>query len=399
MPLSPRSSSAMLFAYFVAFCLFSLVCLPAPVEAVYRWKKSVPTGSVPINITNGAVVHINDATLFHPGTVYMVGGHREMWLPTGPEITFFDNVWKLNLDTMVWTLVSVSGSKPSARVYPGSVWSTYDNKMYIYGGMVFDNSYFITDIFSDLWAFDPSTSSFTLVTTTNAGPANRSTHEMFQKGSKLYVTAGIYDRSPFGFPLYTGDIWSLDLSVSPKTWQLANSGSVSPPRRGNFFKFQQNDKLFISGGEIFDPDVEAGFVTLGDTWKFDTDTNTWQDVTPAASNNIDPIRSYTAAIPFGFFKGLLYGGEVPGPQTGCNSVFPANVVADTWVFNILTNKWINQTDNTVGDHPPNLKRHAAVAVSPYKGFWIGGWSFYCTEADQRGQVFSNDVYELRVALF
>lgn len=372
--------------YIIIFLILYISSVHA--HSLFKWTKFTPTGTIPTNITN-AVVEFSDYS------IYSIGGHRELWLPSGVNITFFDNVYKLDLDTYVWSEVNITGNKPSARAYAAYIRSNYDGKIYMYGGTTFLNDYTITAIFSDLWSFEPSTQSFTKIVTTNIGPGNRTTSEMFQIGSKLYLTCGISGADEFGIPVYANDLWYLDLSLPIKTWYLVNT-IISPPPRGSFFKFQKYAKLYICGGEVLDLETFE-FLTLDDTWVFDTSSMTWTDITPDSEDNIFPFRSYTSSFPFGLTNWLVYGGEIPGPVTGCFSPFPANVADDTWVYNIISDKW--HQIHPIGDIPPPLKRHAGVRTGLYKGYYIAGWSFYCTPTDQRGQIFNNDVYSLAISSF
>lgn len=333
----------------------------------------------------------------------MIGGHRELWIPTGngttgfTNITFFDTVYRLDLDTYEWELITITGDKPSPRAYACWTWSDFDNLLYMYGGVLFDNSYAVETIYNDLWSFDPSTNTFALITTTNVGPDGRSTSEMRQKGSKLWITAGL-NAVEFGFlPIFTNDIWYLDLDSEELTWVLSEP-DISPPARGAFVANVLDHKLYISNGEVFDTDTFE-FITLNDTWVFNLNTQEWTDITPDPEDNMDPPRSYTSSSSFGLFDGkwMVYGGEVPGEPPVCFSPFPAHVIGDLWSFNPITRKW--NEESPVGDLPPPLKRHACVKTKVPEIHCLSGWDFICDPpGDLTGQVFNNDIYRLRPSI-
>lgn len=351
-------------------------------NGLLKWEKIIPEGDIPTNITKGV------AESDHDNSIYLIGGHRELWLPTGVNITFYDTVYKYSISNNYWTLLDVVGDKPSPRVYAAGTWSDYDNKIYLYGGAIFTNEYIITNLYNDLWSYDPSTLLFTKINTTNLGPNTRAGSELYQKGSKLFLTSGIYDLQFGVLPIYANDIWYLDLSLTNKTWVLINT-TVSPPSRSFFQKFQVLNKLYLYGGNIFDL-TTLEFKYLDDTWEFDVVTMTW---TEKHVHLVPPGRIHASSFSFGFFNWVIYGGEVIGnQQDGCFAPNPQNSGNDTWVYSTVLKTWTRIHPR--GDYPPPIKRHYGVNVKLLTSYIFSGFSFYCTETDQRGQVYNNDFYKL-----
>jgi hypothetical protein len=87
-----------------------------------HWEQIFPSGGPPTG-SNGHTA-IYDPVANRMG---MFGGRDD-------PLNYFNGTWALDLDTMVWTQLSPSGTPPPARANFGSVYDPVDHRMIIFGG-------------------------------------------------------------------------------------------------------------------------------------------------------------------------------------------------------------------------------------------------------------------------
>jgi len=356
-------------SFIFLFGLFNLLALCH--SSLLTWTTYTPTGDIPLNVTEGAFEY------GHNGYAYLVGGQREIFNPR--NITFTDDVWSFEIANKRWTQLSID-YKPSARVYPASIYSKYDGLIYIYGGTTFENDYFITAIYADLWSFNIATQTFTLITN-GTGPGPRGTAKFYQIENYLYLFGGI--SLPLGFaPTYENDIWRFNIDT--QEWTQIDVVGQLPAPRSSFQQYQFGLQLYANSGETFSPPYN--FPTLNDTWAFNVLDQTWRNVTGTQP----PGRYNAASSPLGLATWVIHGGEQVGNQVGgCGAPFTQDPSNETWIFNSLTQVWTQ--DFPSGEAPQNLKRLSGIQVGLYDVWMFFGYNFICPGP---GQIFPNLVYQL-----
>src|SRR5690606_22193776 len=76
-----------------------------------QWRKIHPTGQIPTNITGSVFVNKDKYS-------YLITGQVELWLDTGNQITFNNDIYRLDMDTYTWGKISFENTfSPSPRVY------------------------------------------------------------------------------------------------------------------------------------------------------------------------------------------------------------------------------------------------------------------------------------------
>lgn len=158
------------------------------------------------------------------------------------------------------------------------------------------------------------------LTPANAGPGPRYEHAMEYSpaNNQIYLFGG-----RDGSRIYN-DIWALDIDTL--TWrQLAVNSPTAPPARFSTVMIvdQNAENLYIATGHT------QGNQNLGDVWRLNLSTETWEDLTATAGPG--PVARY--------------GG--PGGNFGDNLVlthgFGTTRYDDTWRFNTTTDQWENIT--------------------------------------------------------
>lgn len=98
--------------------------------------------------------------------------HSAVWDPIGRQFLvygghngqFLSDLWAYRPATNSWTQLGLSGPTPGPRAFQSTVWDPVNNRMLLFAGQ--DNSGFHTD----LWAYQPQTDSWTLISPANATP-------------------------------------------------------------------------------------------------------------------------------------------------------------------------------------------------------------------------------------
>jgi N-acetylneuraminic acid mutarotase len=336
-----------------------------------KWDKIQPTGDIPTNIT-GAVF------ISKGRYAYLITGHVELWLESGTDITFTNDIYRLNTNTYVWDKLCHTYA-PSPRAYASGV--IHDNHIYIYGGTTFDNSYSNIQLQDDLWEYSISRNEWSLLSS-GEGPETRTGSALFTKERELYLFGGIYDLLFGALPLYNNDLWKYD--IRDEEWELQGPyGDVPSPRQVPQ-QFQRGKNLYINSGEYMNPETFE-FISPGDTLRYDVNRNQWYNITPS----INPTpRNYavSASVRNDWY---IYGGELDGEQvSGCNAPFGQNVGSDLWVFD--DDVWTELHPSGV---IPPLKR--AMGVERRGSLLVvSGFDFVCDNGVGPGQVYNNAIYIL-----
>ncbi len=146
-----------------------------------------------------------------------------------------------------------------------------------------------------------------------------------------------------------GDTWVFDSATN--TWTELTPASSPSARESAVMIFDQSTGYLI----LFGGTNSGG--SLGDTWSFDLTSVTWTELTPSSS----PSSRYAAAMDYNASSGqlILFGGS------NGSSYFN-----DTWGFNPSNNTWMNLTPA----HAPSVRLGAALSFNPCNGqsFLFGG---------------------------
>lgn len=296
--------------------------------------------------------------------VYAFGGSQDD-VVTG-AVTLHGDFYRLDTVRRRWHAVIVSGEQPPARAFAPMVNDPDARRLLMYGGATFGDFFSDFVALDDFWSFDPSTNTWTQLFT-NDGPGGRSGATLWLDDGTLYLFGGIDSY----FQTHN-DLWAYDLAS--EQWQsvIPDGESSSPPARHEALSGGQlhAGKLTLYGGETVTEDFS--FVTLDDTWQYDAALGTWQDITPAAADNISPPRNLGAAALVGDAL-YVHGGDVPGGEL-CGAVFAQNPTEELWRFDLDSEVWEQLTP---GASPlARLKRSRGVEVGG-EMYVLGGYDFTC----------------------
>lgn len=315
-------------------------------------------------------------------------GH--FWLSGGIDLdarSVWQDLWEFDVSTKQFTLVS-SNITPGPRAGGSATWVDSSNRLWLFGGEGFDALFGEQDLRSDLWMYDPTAQTWTLVT----GPST-------QNGAGIYGTQGIpaagnipgartgaacWIDSSNHLWLFGGlgvdasgnvgqlaDLWRFDPVSGQWTWiagsQAANdagnygvqgaasTGNAPPARSDAAAWVDSSDALWMFGGS-------GSTSYLGDMWKFDPIAGEWTWV--SGSNSSNPAASYgsigvpaASNTPGGRSGGVAFWTDPSGRFWLFGGVAPMEgnpeAMSDMWVFSPSTSEWTWVAGPSVGGQPGN----------------------------------------------
>lgn len=213
-------------------------------------------------------------------------------------------------------ITPATGAAPEPRSSGTAIYDPVGRRVVIFGGLG------VRGFLNDVWAFDLLSNVWDRLETTGGPPDPRlGANAVYDPpGHRMVIWAGQGSR-------FFNDTWALDLNTLE--WR-----NLSPPP-------DARPQARYGAGAVFDP-VErsmvqfAGFTDLSrrfdDTQAFRLDTNSWEEIGPAASGLRPEVRCLlTAALDAPLGRMIIHGGQRSGP------------LDDTWSFDLQTRKWTNLT--------------------------------------------------------
>jgi hypothetical protein len=118
-------------------------------------------------------------------------------------------------------------------------------------------------------------------------------------------------------------VWTYDYNTN--TWEELNSKYANAPNLRDYMHLVYDDKVgkfIMYGGYPYGND---------ETWIYDLNTNTWQQMYP--TNNPGIISRYAMVYAKDANKIILFGGQDGATRYEYNN--------ETWSYNLKKNKWSN----------------------------------------------------------
>ncbi|XP_026208153.1 kelch repeat-containing protein [Anabas testudineus] len=191
----------------------------------------------------------------HSKRIFVFGGSKNK--------KWFNDVHILDTQSWKWTMVEAQGKVPPLAYHSCSM---FRGELFVLGG-VFPRPNPEPDGCSDsLYIFDPHLSIWYEPIVTGDKPSPRSGHSAcVMQERKIYVFGG------WDTPVCYNDMYMLDLGLMEFS-AVKTSGKAPSPRSWHGSAVLSDTKFLIHGGY-------NGNNALSDTFIFDTDTNSWTEVT------------------------------------------------------------------------------------------------------------------------
>jgi hypothetical protein len=181
----------------------------------------------------------------------------------------FDDLWSFDFTSRSWTLIDTDGG-PSARTYPSVVWDDDNQALYVFGGMT-NADPMVIEATEDLWRLKDG--AWEELSTSGAAPSTRTFlgEAWDSQRRRLVIFAG-----------QVGDYWSASynetyaLDIDTLEWTELNDGGGAPATRmhPHLTYDSDRDRYLMFGGHT---DIGDG----NDLWEMDPDSGTWSMVRSA----------------------------------------------------------------------------------------------------------------------
>jgi hypothetical protein len=241
------------------------------------------------------------STRTYYASTYDAAGDRIILFGGWYEYSFFNDAWALDLTSgsETWQMLSTSGTPPAPREAATAIIDPVNNRMIVFGG--YDLS---TNARNDVWELDLSTLVWTQLFPSGASPVPRYAHTAIYDpvDHRMIVFGGIAPYSP-GF----NDVWELDLTDGAEAWlQLNPTGATPPARCRHFGVYNSVSNEMIVG---FGYDYTGGTILYSDVWVLDLGSPEWRDVSSGGFAITARRGSCAAFCPNGELT-YIFGGHV-----------------------------------------------------------------------------------------
>jgi len=213
-----------------------------------------------------------------------------------------------------WTNLNPPAS-PSQRVGHAIAYDSRADRMLMFGGNTGDSIFSIVD---ETWSFDFETNAWTNLNPT-ISPSPRVGHAMAydSRADRMIVFGGASQGA------FVGDTWAYDFNTN--VWANLNPTISPSPRSGHAMAYDsQADRPIVFGGG-----TQGGFVS--DTWAYDFNTNVWANLSSLGHPSARILHSmvYDSLSA----RTVIFGGYA-------SDVHWTN---QTWAYAYFTNTWTNLT--------------------------------------------------------
>lgn len=301
------------------------------------WLPVDPVGQTPSPRMSHAMAYNARA-----GAVVLFGGV----FMTDEDILDYGDTWSFNTTTSRWTDLAPAGAVPPARDSHAMAYDLDTEQIILFGGV---NGY--GEWLDDTWSYDAATNSWFDLAPPGARPLPRMGHALAYDPvtRQMILFGGIDD-----IDTYFGDTWAYDFATN--SWlDLNPAGQVPTGRYGHTMVYDAGSgRVLLFGGWGNDGN-------FNDTWAYDPQSNTWDEVDPGATG---PDYRAGQSMVYDAARGrtLLIGGW------GDSAFF-----GDTWAFDSAAARWEEVDQGGAG--APEPRALAAAAYDPATGSTVlfGGY--------------------------
>ncbi|MHA2116965.1 MAG: Kelch repeat-containing protein, partial [Candidatus Thorarchaeota archaeon] len=254
-----------------------------------------------------------------------------------PDPWELDDTWAYSYNTNTWENMSPT-IFPSRREVGSMAYDSQSDLMVLFGGYTDFASGTTTN---QTWTYSYNTNTWTQMSPSAAPIGRVGSGMVYDSESDRIIMFG-------GTSLTTGyydDTWAYD--IESDTWTQM-SPTVSPePRYFPAMAYdEESDRVILFGGR---PEDYFSQRNIGDTWAYDFNTDTWDELIPKNSTAIRPDdrRAHSMVYDSLADKMVMFGGSNDDD----------NALRDTWLYDYNSNNW---TQASPANRPSTRLRHRMV---------------------------------------
>ncbi|MCC7382741.1 MAG: hypothetical protein IT384_12975 [Deltaproteobacteria bacterium] len=275
------------------------------------------------------------------GRVIMFYGDRAEPVMCNPAASdFLTDAWTFDLARGRWAQIDVAaGPAPLRRARGSAVWDPASNRLIQFGGRYRAGTSGAYTYLNDVWAFDPSTASWTELSAQGAAgaPAGRMNSVMVMDAARNRVLIHGGGRVAASGTEYTVDnqTWAFDLGAG--SWaQLGTTGAPTPRLFHVAALDRMRSRLFVFAGAGRDALTAPSF--FRDLWYLDLTSDTWTEVPATAELPAGRIKGVLTADP-ARDRLLLFAGHDDGSLGNDNDLWSFDLASLAWTRVIEGDTW------------------------------------------------------------
>ncbi|MFX0009779.1 MAG: Kelch repeat-containing protein [Candidatus Hermodarchaeota archaeon] len=243
--------------------------------------------------------------------------------------TPYSSTWIFDYNSDTYTKRTPSPT-PRRRAEPGIIYDSLRDMIVLFGGR--ENFTDAGDL-GDSWTYDYNTDTWTRLFPVSSPSARRAMSMSYDSESDRIILFG--GQSGVSVEVYYNETWVGN--PGSNTWQKM-SPVLAPPARMSYGMAydSESDRTILFGGY-------SGSIFFNDTWAYDYNTNTWEELTNPTHPS--PRGAHTMTYDSESDRIVLFGGS------RLSVTFD-----DTWIYDYNTNSWVEQNPSV---SPIQRSRHGA----------------------------------------
>ena len=202
------------------------------------------------------------------------------------------------------------------------------------------------------WAYDYNTNTWENITPATS-PGGRGVAAMAydSESDRAILFAGIRKYTPETVYCW-GDTWAFNYNT--RTWENMTP-EVSPRARciHNMAYDSESDRVILYGGFWGDISASGGRRALNGTWAYDYNSNTWTKMNPVTTPGL--LYAFGMAYDSESDRVILYGGKLK--LNGYSTI-----KSETWAYDLNTDTWTNM------DPPTNARQRDRFQMTYHAGW-------------------------------
>ena len=225
--------------------------------------------------------------------------------------------------------LSSTFTSPRARANLMMGYDSQSDMVIIFGGWKSPAPYEL----GDTWAYNFNTNNFTNMFPAVAPPVREVGAMAYDSQSDMMVMFGGLE--DFETLLRRNDTWTYTYDTN--TWTNKNPVLAPSIREAHGMVYDsESDRIILFGGN------GAGPLRFNDTWAYDIESNTWEEMSPA----IAPSQRYFPGMAYDeeSDRVILFGGAIQG-----------GMMSDTWAYDYNTDTWVELSPGT---NPVGRRAHS-----------------------------------------
>jgi N-acetylneuraminic acid mutarotase len=232
--------------------------------------------------------------------------------------------WSFNFENNIWKDMN-SDPFPSGRAGQGMVYDKESDRIIMFGGFAGNSAK--DPVFSDTWAYDYNTNTWTKMNP-EISPSARMYFTMAYdiENDKVILWGG-----RTADPISDNRIWIYDFNKDTWEWKENIGGPKKPLTYSSMVYRSKSKDNFLFGGAVLESTFKG--ILKNETWSYNLKQNKWKQLIPVVSP--PPIADHNMAYNPKKNMIFLFGGEL-------GTLYSNKLSGDSWLFDSKRNTWIKK---------------------------------------------------------